>query len=906
MGQNDIKIGLNLDQSSYRTVENSLRSLINVVNQLNKSMEGLARNVGKISTGGVAGSGVRSYTAGAPGQRAGKKGGGIADSILGDVDNVAASGAKLVKMMDDVKRKHQEVTSSMRSGPGWSTGAIDSVGGGRDNRVNNAWAAFERNEGFSNPGSRIPLLNFDQAGGTSAAPSGAPTHNVPIPRTKGGGPTHNVPIPSTKGGDVGDVGDGLNWGTGWGQAGANLLSGNIAGLAAKAGVAGAVLYGGYKAAKALSNMSFQQEASEVDFGLHNPLRESQARAQVFSPIKTFNQAIISGNLARQFSTATMSSREQSFQKTGSYALWDSIFDSEKNKELTEIHMKKGSLEGTKADISAGVGKFGNTIFKVLSGNYKSSGPDIKESVGNMRPSYVPGIGYQPGTGVFAKNAVRTAPTDDARDIQRKQEDIERAPEQAARLEDAIQADMGKRSALGDYYLDQIGNNYMGRTKSLRAIGRRSGLMKLKDGTEVSAYEHYKAIGEATGYDYGDFGANYSQTLSLGKGLGKIFGLTNLVSSAQAGYGNYGSDVKTGGMAGGSVDAAKAFGKFTQGMIGSKGLDVSVANELFQNVAKQRLSDNMSFSTESLKGVSEMLAKFVYAGGADVSQQQRRALGFQQAEDVEKGYTSGSKAPYFNVASWSNALKATGGFDAGTVALKQLAGKDPALLASIAYGNEDVPAELKGLVSKEEARAYSEEQRKEPFRFAQLSMYEKRPELLKALKVIKANGDDPFALLDKSLQDKGLSGKLGTGKGQTALWDAATEAAKFMSGGANLGNVSMLVSQYDRVHADEFKRPKGHGAWAPGPGGDEAKMGAAQKTVYDALSRAHGNLQDEDRKKLDKELGKKTVDEVLKQLKLEAPSDNINNLADHFVKAAQDLANGIKSSKGGTRGTSPGK
>ena len=305
---NDIKISTSLDTASIRNAESAFRGLITLADKLNKSTDRISQSVSKINTGGQTGQANRpgAIKSGPQGQVT-----GISGAILGDPSQAERAAQRIIAAFDRVEQKAQRMSSSVKSmggagggDAGWSARAMSAIEGG--------------------------VIGGGSSGGTS--PSGAPLHRVPA--AGGGGGLGGGRFGAS--GALSGGAQGILYGVASGVE--SLASGNLGGFlgstAGRLGIAGAVAYGGYRIASALSDVAHDGYFANQQFALRNSTVQQQVRSQVFSPLKNLYGSIAGNDLGTQAAFS---------QVKDDTALWTSITNTSLAKQNVIMNMRSDTL-----------------------------------------------------------------------------------------------------------------------------------------------------------------------------------------------------------------------------------------------------------------------------------------------------------------------------------------------------------------------------------------------------------------------------------------------------------------------------------------------------------------------------------------------------------------------------------
>jgi hypothetical protein len=847
----DIRISTSIDASSVRVAENAFKGLLTLADKLNKATDRVSQSVNKINTGSQS----RQSRPGSIKANPQSSATGISGAIIGDPSQAERATDRIIKSFDRLEQRAARMgntAKAMGGGEGWASKAIYAM-------EEKAWAsAGGPSSGFTGPAPN----GFGGLPGSSFAPSGAPSNPI---------------VPVTNPGGGGKGGGGWNGSTIGGVAGGfeALAAGNLGGFlgstVGRLGIAGAVAYGGYKIADAAGNYVNNLYGREQQFAINFPIQQQQAAASVLSPFKAYGQNTIGRNLVGQYGME-QALQDPAFKNLVRQDLW---------KETIETKLGINTLTGAAKAKFSGIGpSIVGLAHGVVPGMSMSGSSLDLFSGGKINPAVLETKKWALGAGEMPSNFAMT------------EAEIKQGigPKQAAALRDLAEAKEAQLTAGDQYFLNAMGGGgAMSRVKSLRMSGRSTADVMVK-GKPMSAYEYYQSRDTAGGWDLGDDASEYQQLLSIGRGYRKVFGGHELISAGIEGFGNLGQLVKSMGVVGGDLQGANAYRQLINGkngLTGTGGLDVAVARDLFQNIAQGAVGSGM-YGASNLEYVTSQMASYVYGGGADVAGQQRLAMAYSRGSALEQTYTSGSRSPFDKDASWQDSIYATGGrFNASTIRLQEMAGTDPNLLASIAYGGAKVPFWADELINKESAVKYFDSMRTRSFAQVVDSQWQDAPKHAAALRTIRENNNDPNAVFRERLSDKSL-GKVGGKKWRDAEWETAQFLGGFL-GGDKLANAGKLSLEFLRT-TDDLVMPSGRGAHATAPGGKEALELARVKAVKEALAEHGGNLDPDTKAKLEKKYGAKEVDKIIKE---RGAGNDLSSLSDAFVKAASNLASAIK-------------
>jgi hypothetical protein len=428
-------------------------------------------------------------------------------------------------------------------------------------------------------------------------------------------------------------------------------------------------------------------------------------------------------------------------------------------------------------------------------------------------------------------AIPDAELRSAREVERQIKQEQLMSDQGERMNAAHGAKMGQMNPYTAMMADEIGQNFMGRFKTLAGAGLSSRIIHKKNRPDMTAYEYYNESAMRQGWDNGDRAANYQSLLGIGKGYGKLLGGFSLLSAGQAGFGSLGGDVKTAGMIGGSVGAAGSYLSLINkknGLTGSGGgLDVAVSNSLFGGIASSALGTGM-YGSENLNWVTKNVATMVYGGGADVAGQQRAAYGFELGNNQMRTYTSGSRSPLNRAISNEVAMAVAGGFGGASRDLMRMA-NDPRLLASVA-GGAALPEWADPTIDKAMVGKFLGRQRAGLFADVMDNTWSTDPDTTRLLSEVRSSGDYN-SVITKNLE--------GLKKRSTAWWKEEhrlnVKLGRALGSDNPQADISMLEEGY--LGTLGLKPPKGSGAWRPGIKGPEAEAALKSSEVERAKGEA---------------------------------------------------------------------
>lgn len=658
----DIKISTSMDVSSFRLVDNAIKSLITSVDKLNRSMENVARSVGKIqSVGNTAGTAASIKSPSRSNQ-------GILGAILGGSDNssVGRMVSEADRALETVSRKTKSFVDRVSSDISRLNGSIGSIGATKGSDA--GWSGRLTSQIENNR--PVPSL-------FGPAPQGG----LPIPpQTVGGGFT-----PRMFGGGGGFMRGGVGGGSGSitgalgdveMMAGGNVVGGG-ASLLSKLpaiGLAAAVGYGVYKVADAFTGSGANVYDTNLKFRLNNPIDQMQTTAALQSPFRN----MIGSAIGKDY--ASMAAWRDVFKRKD---IVDSVSNVNINKDMIDTIM------GTRS-ISGGVKK----KVSELAARVADAGLSVGEFIGGGAER----LGLKGEELRAVTNIVK----------EQAQNQVARAI--PGRLNEAHEAEMAQQNPYTAMMENRIGQEFMGRYQTMALGGRSLKPVKIKnaDGsvTELSAYEVAEEKALRRGTTLGEENSNYQSLLGIGKGY-TFLGGHRIVAASQGGFTNIGQATRMAGMLSGSVSDAKDYiygkkdGSSARTIIGgATGLDVSVGNDLFSKMPGVGLQQGWSY--ESLLGITQQRAAMISGGGQDVAYQQRMAWGIEEGNQVTQNYDSGTRSSFDKVVAMRDAILAAGGkYGRVSKDLFLLEGR-PDLLASRARG-EKLPPGISAGVTPEMAR-----------------------------------------------------------------------------------------------------------------------------------------------------------------------------------------------------------
>lgn len=243
-------------------------------------------------------------------------------------------------------------------------------------------------------------------------------------------------------------------------------------------------------------------------------------------------------------------------------------------------------------------------------------------------------------------------------------------------------------AMDAQYQGALSNTQIG-----RSIGMSAGSIyrDKKTGIRYDALQRHSAQLLAKGWTTGDEAAGRSQLLGAGFGYNRAVGPISLRSAEIAGLSNSMGMTRTGGILGGSVEAAKRFFYNTvQGSVGRRGLDVAVGNQFFSSQGDSMLASGNYGAGNAASNYMGLAAGLIGGGvGApyDVANQQRNMSLLMTGNAANAGFGGPSSiAALYGGTSTFNAISSAGGFSSASQALNRM---PPELLASISRG-ADIP------------------------------------------------------------------------------------------------------------------------------------------------------------------------------------------------------------------------
>ena len=870
----EIKIDITPSLSSFRMTDGLIKGLTQTVNTLNDAVSRVKANLASLNTG---------------------KGGAVASSILSNLGSTQGA-------------RQTAAISSLMTGQGVPQAANVL------NQLNQT-----RLFGSPNTSSGVPQINpvINVGGGRG---NGTPVVVPPAPPNVPPAPPNAPPEPGRgrdsflssaqylgilaqqapgmfSGGVAGMISGTAR--AAFGAAG-YLGSGVGATVLSGVGLGASALYAGYQGANMISDAGHKAYFSNLEYQTNQPFRNFQMSGAANAPFQHLGSAIIRGDFRSRtdMEDAIALSKSTDKNKRSVSNAWRY---KESLKDLSTETLGLDTVKGAFEDPLRAKTRLDTAITEQYLANRKPENrtPGSVSSMAAAMESSMDGI--SPSLGALASFGGKRRPIDLAMtdfEIEKAKREATVGALQGSNLIAAAEAISANRSSAEIYWQDQ--NNLgsaMGRIASMRQAGMSTGSMKLRDGREVEKYEYYKSIDEAGGWDPGDRGANYQRILGTGRGYRKLFGAHGLSSAGIEGFTNIDQIAKLGAILGGSVGAGGAFVSQMNGRGGvtggAGGLDVAVARELGQGVAQAMLSSGVGgglFGGSSLQAATSQAATAAFFGsGGDVGRQQFNAMADQRGMALMGTYTSGSRSGFNSVAAWSSAIKNTGGYGLGTDALMAA---DPATMAAIGFGKGDSRTALeKEMFSKDAARNQYIDVSKQAF-------YEIRKHNItgEVGKGVYANweaagGDPALAIARKA------HGVVGSKEYTSSILSAASDLA-VLKGGDKVANEGMFLRDFFLQHPEAVGGPRGNGAHAASPRGQE-KNRVEEQGIVDAMlasSKYDGTVSKELLERIDTRADKsKIMGMYNKQVK-----GDIGSLSDNFVKACTDLANFLKTKRGGTQ------
>lgn len=262
------------------------------------------------------------------------------------------------------------------------------------------------------------------------------------------------------------------------------------------------------------------------------------------------------------------------------------------------------------------------------------------------------------------------------------------PEQAQLLQKAVASQAQLLNPQTQALMNRVYGGAMGRVKTMRSLGMGAGEVTLPNGQRVSAYEHKEAQLARGGWDFGDEAAGRQQILGIGAGYGGRGGVgrLELVSAGIGGLSNAADLTRAGGILGGGRTAGPGFLRGTvQRSIGAGGLDVAVGRDFFGHASQRALAGGQFGAGNTFATYAGSAAGLIGGGVGsplDVAEQQRRMAMLQGGTAEFGGFTSGSKAPLYQMTSLLASAGAAGGYGSASESLNRMS---PEVLTAIARG-----------------------------------------------------------------------------------------------------------------------------------------------------------------------------------------------------------------------------
>lgn len=799
----EIKFRVDIEQSSkqkaidtFNSINAAADKLVATLNKVTHALQGAQKAQGGGFGGGQSGS------ASQLGQRRTgdptKKGMGIAESILGDASAIrnaaratesalSASGNNLKQYVDkairEIERLRKEAGAPIAFAP-W--------GDAERNRLHN-------DAGWSQNAPTPSLWNSYNTRTSSFEEHLAAQRSGNFwtrRRSLFGGPPS---VPSEggfwgKGGFAGYLegrGQALGGFLGLGEPGARALgsAGRFIGTHGGAMTVGAL---GAVAAYDYASRSFEKNrAGQVDFTLNQPFMRLGAAAGVANIHNRLYGAIQGRDLATV----------AAYRKT--------LNDPEVMKSLANT-----SLLSEKLNLAAG------TTPLSLGANKER----IKAVLSNLA-----GRGLQSAMEFIAGADLNPAEKADLQQIALKTAAYSAVGDNATKFGQSWDSHLALQGGMFNTMSKRIGANAFSRIATMRMAGLGSGGFT-KRGT--IAYEDFQSKLAEGGWEWSDRISGHQAILGIGSGYRKAISATwGIQGGRMVGLGNIDQLVKTGGILGGSVGAAREFAgrkSLLQRSVGKGGLDVAVGNELFTQFGQMAMGTGQFGAGNTAANYIGLAAGLV--GGVDergkatldVAEQQRRMMQLGAGNAAFAGITQGKQAPMYQATSLLGAISAMGGYSMGAENLSRM---DPTLLASIARGGK-VPDYYWGQgIGRDQAKAFLRYQNRMPFAEVTDEMVTgEAGGLLKEIRAAEAGGGSFIDVLNSKV--RGLSGRDRAKTGQ--MW---TER---MAGiiQANLGWTGEQASgalMAPLIAQEDWAKPlmgKGVGVGAPkGLEGEQAKQQA---------------------------------------------------------------------------------
>jgi hypothetical protein len=785
---NDIKIGVQLDNSSIRIAEGAFNKLVSVVDKLNTSMDKLSKTMARMQTGGAPGtSAIKTATSQ-------QKKNGVVGAVLGDSGAMGQIATETEQLFDRVGRKSKKfvddsladlqklavAAKKVNSDAGWSGKATASISS----------STFAESQGIPNIFSRFSNISEGVASGSK----GDIESKV---LAKNEEKEKKEKEKEKKGGLSSFVNDSASLIQGFQGGSIGSILGGIANMKylGPVSVGAGLVYGAYKGADALSQIGASVYDENVRFKLENPIAKIQAQATASAPFKSITQSALTGDFV-------------------SLMAWKNVW---KNPEVmanardTRLNME--TVSATMKD-------------KTVSGQFKEGLEYLKTYVSTTGL----GVGFAASTlfsdkkvvDKFKDLALSPREVDNLRsvwEIQEKELKQQVAAKMGDKFTTAYNAERQKLDPLIEMQVGEFQTNYLNRHNAMAMAGRSTKHVK-RNGIEYYAYEDLEARAIETGHQVSDYGSNYQQMLNYGAGFKRLGG-TTLVDLGMGGFTNAGQLVRSAATAVGSADfGQKMLFGVAQKTVGGKGIDIAVGRDLYGNFL-QAAATSQAYSPETLEWLTQNVAGQVYGGGRDVGYQQQQMQRFEMGNQLNQSYFTGTRSPLNFAMSQESAMMAAGGYNRTAIDLIRL-GHDPKQLAAVAAGAQR-PDWLDESVTADVAKDFLKRQRQNKWGDV-VSSLSTTPESKTSVLVneILAAGGDPNVVIRSRLENAGLK------KGSKG-WFKGLDAITNMLGGAiPSDNPSDIIAasaslRQDYLFEENVGAPKGSGVGKPAMTAEEKEI-----------------------------------------------------------------------------------
>lgn len=778
----DIKISTSFDQQSFRQATNALQSLITTVEKLNKSLEGVSRSVAKIQTGGTQAVSTQRLKTQQKEQK-----GGIVGAILGTSDSSSVG-----RMVNEADRAFENVSRKIRS---FTDRAVADM-----KRIN---SAAGRDAGWFGKG-------------TNAIEDSRFLNGGPVPAL---GPDTIRQMPGPKSGVLSNGVKGL--GSFFKSLGPAAVLGGAAGLI-MSGV-GSVASGdpnqfmnsipmramgisqGYNFANSITAMGANVYNANQQFAVSHPISLQQNIAGAISPFRAIANAGIGKNYA------SMLAWKQVFARPD---IMKAVSDVRLNKETIATAMEDRIVNGRMKELWSRFQRAGAVTIGLEVSDWATKEAEAGRSI--------------PDADLKSMRALER---------QLKQEQLMSQRGQA--LNDAHAAVAAQMNPYTSLMVNEIGQNYIGRYRTLAGAGLRTGIIRRPGQPDMTSYEYYEAQARRQGFTNADRPSNYQQVLGIGRGYNRIFGGFTLLKASIGGFGNLGEIAKTAGMIGGSVDAGKHYSLgLAQHTVGRGGIDVAVGRDLYGSISKAALGTGM-YNSENLNWSTQNMAAMVYGGGQDVAGQQRSLYGFQIGNELNQTYTSGSRSPLHRLIAVQSAIAATGNkWDGAAIDLLKI-GNDPRLLNSLAAGGK-IPGWADASLTKEMIQAHQAGLRRGKFAEVVDSVVASSDPTRRALaKELRENQNDPNLVIGKYMRRfEEAGGKKGSRGWMKQAGYLSEKFGGMLPGQNPQANAGLILEDF--LSTEGLKAPRGKGAWMPGISGLEAAAAKNDQAIEQQKGIAGGS------------------------------------------------------------------